>query len=441
MNITILEALTTMIEGLIAFISPCVLPMIPVYVLYFAGASEGRQARKTLGRALSFVLGFTALFVLLGVFAGSLGGLFVRYQSEINLICGMIMILFGLHYAGVLHITLLDKTLKPNMQVQPKGYASCALLGAVFAAGWTPCTGPLLGSAMMLAASKGGAFAGAVLLGCYSLGMGIPFVLCALLIDRVKGAFAAIKRNYQVINRVCGVFLVIVGLAMMTGLYSRFSLMLQSSATQTATMQATAAPEVTAVPEAPTAPEVTAVPETTAEPTAAPPPEVTAAPETTATPEATAEPKKAPEVMGPVMRNMAPNFKAYDDAGNPVSLKDMRGKPVIVNFFASWCGPCRMEMPYFDEFYHQYGDQVTFMMVNLCAFGNDTKENGKKMVADGGWTFPIYFDSDGDAALKYAIRSMPTTIFVSPDGELKGRHTGVIAREDLEATIQAMIAE
>ena len=145
--------------------------------------------------------------------------------------------------------------------------------------------------------------------------------------------------------------------------------------------------------------------------------------------------------MGPVMRNLAPNFTAYDDAGNPVSLKDMRGKPVIVNFFASWCGPCKMEMPYFDEFYHQYGDQVTFMMVNLCAFGNDTKENGKKMVEAGGWTFPVYFDSDGDAAMKYAIRSMPTTVFVSPDGELMGRHTGVIPRESLEKTIQAMIAE
>ena len=419
LNITFLEIFTTLIEGLIAFISPCVLPMIPVYVLYFAGASEGRQARKTLGRALSFVMGFTALFVLLGVFAGTLGGLLVRYQSEVNLVCGMIMILFGLHYAGILHITLLEKTVKPDVQVQPKGYLSCALLGAVFAAGWTPCTGPLLGSAMMLAASKGSMLAGAVLLAGYSLGMGIPFVLCALLIDRIKGAFAAIKRHYKAINRVCGVFLVIVGLAMMTGLYSRFSLMLQSGSTGAAGISQ---PQVISEQE---------VPEATAE--------ATAAPEPTAEPKATAAPKD--EVAGPVMRNMAPNFTGYDDAGNPVSLKDMRGKPVVVNFFASWCGPCKMEMPYFDELYHQYGDQVTFMMVNLCAFGNDTKENGKKLVADGGWTFPVYFDMDGDAAIKYAIRSMPTTVFVSADGELKGRHTGVISREALEKTILGLIAD
>ena len=119
----------------------------------------------------------------------------------------------------------------------------------------------------------------------------------------------------------------------------------------------------------------------------------------------------------------------------------MRGKPVVVNFFASWCGPCRMEMPYFDECYARYGDQVTFMMVNLCAFGNDTKENGKQMVESGGWTFPVYFDSDGEAATRYAIRAMPTTIFVSAGGELKGRHTGMMDKETLEKTIQAMIED
>ena len=423
MNITFLEVLTTLVEGLISFISPCVLPMIPVYVLYFAGASEGRQLRRTLGRAVCFVLGFTALFVLLGVFAGSLGGLLVRYQSEVNMICGMIMIFFGLHYAGVVRITLLEKTVKPDVQLQPKGYVSCALLGAVFAAGWTPCTGPLLGSAMMLAASKGSMLSGAVLLAGYSLGMGIPFVLCALLIDRVKGAFAAIKRHYKAINRVCGLFLVLVGLAMMTGLYSRFALMLQSNASQMETASVQSAPVETD--------EATAVPEMTAVPTAKP----------TAQPTAESAAEKKAEVAGPVMRNLAKDFTGYDDAGNAVSLSDMRGKPVVVNFFASWCGPCKMEMPYFDELYHQYGDQVTFMMVNLCAFGNDTKENGKKMVEQGGWTFPVYFDSDGDAALKYSIRSMPTTIFVSADGELKGRHTGVISREALENTILGLIGD
>lgn len=412
MNITWLEALTTMIEGLITFISPCVLPMIPVYVLYFAGAAEGKRAKRTLARALCFVLGFTVLFVLLGVFAGTLGALLVRRQRAVNIVCGLVMILFGLHYAGVLRIGLLDRTVKPDVQVQPKGYASCALLGAVFAVGWTPCTGPLLGSAMMLAAGKGSVTAGAVLLACYSLGLGLPFVLCALLIDRLKGALAVLKRHYRAVNRVCGVFLIAVGLTMMTGLYSSFARMLQSSATYTVT-------------DTQPVPADTATAEPTASPTAAP----------------TAAPGKSAEVMGPVKRNMAPDFTCYDGAGNRAALSDMRGKPVVVNFFASWCGPCRMEMPYFDECYAKYGDRVTFMMVNLCAFGNDTEENGRQMVKDGGWTFPVYFDTDGDAATKYAVRAMPTTVFVSPEGELTGRHTGMMDMETLEKTVQAMLGE
>lgn len=221
--ISLLECITTLLEGLITFISPCVLPMIPVYVLYFTGEEEGRRKGRTLLRALCFVLGFTLLFVLLGVFAATLGSLLVRYQQIVNVICGAVIALFGLHYAGFLHIAPLSRTLKPGASVQSSGYASCVLLGAVFAVGWSPCTGPFLGSAMMMAATQGQVLHGVVLLLCYSLGLAVPFVLCALLIDQLKGTFDWIKRHYGIINRVCGVFLIVVGLLMMTGWFTRLS--------------------------------------------------------------------------------------------------------------------------------------------------------------------------------------------------------------------------
>ena len=226
LSVSWLQAATTLIEGLITFISPCVLPMIPVYVLYFTGGEENASQSRTLLRALCFVLGFTALFVALGVFAGTLGALLIRHQRMVNIICGLVMIAFGLHYAGVLRVGLLDRTIKPGVQLQQKGYLSCLLMGAVFAVGWSPCTGPFLGSAMMMAAGQGQMLAGVVLLLCYSLGLGVPFVLCALLIDQLKGAFGVIKRHYGVINRVCGVFLILVGVMMMTGLFTRLSAML-----------------------------------------------------------------------------------------------------------------------------------------------------------------------------------------------------------------------
>ena len=222
-----MQYIITFLEGMITFISPCVLPMIPVYALYFTG--EGGQessVSKTLVRALGFVLGFTLLFIALGVFAATLGSLLVRYQRIVNIVTGGVVVLFGLHYMGLLRIGLLDKTVKPNVQVQAKGFFSCLLLGAVFAVGWSPCTGAFLGSAMMLAAAQSTAMQGLMLLLCYSLGLGVPFVLCALLIDQLKGAFTFIKRNYGVINKVCGAFLVIVGFLMMMGLMTRLSAML-----------------------------------------------------------------------------------------------------------------------------------------------------------------------------------------------------------------------
>lgn len=150
---------------------------------------------------------------------------------------------------------------------------------------------------------------------------------------------------------------------------------------------------------------------------------------------------EAPAAAGPVQRYMATDFTVYDADGQAVRLSDMRGKPVVVNFFASWCGPCKMEMPYFEECYKEYGDQVIFMMVDLCGYDNDTREAADEMVAAGGYTFPVYYDTDGSAMMAYAIRSMPTTIFVSADGELKGRQTGAMNEATLRATVEKMAAE
>lgn len=218
-----MQFVVTFLEGMITFVSPCVLPMIPVYVLYFSGGKEDEAKANSLVRALCFVAGFTALFVALGLLSGTLGGLLIRYQQAINIVCGLVIIAFGLHYAGIIRIKPLEATLKPDVQMKTGGCGACFLLGLVFAIGWSPCTGPFLGSAMMMAAAQGHAAYGAVLLLCYALGMGVPFALCALLIDQLKQAFTWIKRHYAVINKVCGVFLILVGILMMTGMLARLS--------------------------------------------------------------------------------------------------------------------------------------------------------------------------------------------------------------------------
>lgn len=221
----LLQGITTFVEGLITFLSPCVLPMLPVYVLYFTGGEEGGTGR-TLARALSFTAGFGAVFVLLGVFAGTLGALLARYQRAVNIALGLAMIALGLAYAGVFRLPFLERTLRPGVRIEAKGCLSCAALGVLFSIGWSPCTGTFLGSAMMLAAAQGHALGGVALLACYALGLAVPFVLCALAVDRLKGALNAVKRHYTAINRACGAFLALVGVLMMTGWFSRLPALL-----------------------------------------------------------------------------------------------------------------------------------------------------------------------------------------------------------------------
>lgn len=208
------------LEGIITFISPCMLPMLPVYITYFSGSADSEQDKKgkrTLINALGFVLGFTLVFVLLGALSSTLGAFLFRNAVAINIIFGGVLILLGLNYMGVLKLDFLNRS--HGMQVQKKQltFFQSLLFGILFCAGWTPCIGTFLGSALMIAANSETVFTGILMLLVYSLGLGIPFVLSALLIGQLKGAFAFIKRNYKVINIISGALLVILGLLMMTG--------------------------------------------------------------------------------------------------------------------------------------------------------------------------------------------------------------------------------
>lgn len=215
-----MQYLISFLEGIITFISPCLLPMLPIYISYFAGGGV-RETKKTLFNASGFVLGFTVIFVAMGALAGTLGSFLTRYQTVVNVIGGAIVILFGLNYMGVLKLNLF-RGLNRSMQAGDMGFFSAMVFGIVFSVGWTPCVGAFLGSALMLASQQGHVLEGMLMLLCYSLGLGIPFLFSAILIDRLKGAFNWIKSHYDIINRICGGALVLVGLLMATGLLGRF---------------------------------------------------------------------------------------------------------------------------------------------------------------------------------------------------------------------------
>ena len=215
-----MQYLISFLEGFVTFVSPCLLPMLPIYASYFAGGGE-RSISKTLKNALGFVLGFTVVFILMGALAGTLGSLLRTYQTVVNILTGLVVVFFGLNFLGIFKLKLF-RGMKGGVAHQDMGFFSSVLFGLVFSVGWTPCIGAFLGSALMLASQQGSLLTGISMLLCYSLGLGIPFAVSAVLIDKLKGAFGLIKKHYGVINKVCGGLLVLIGVLMMTGLFGRF---------------------------------------------------------------------------------------------------------------------------------------------------------------------------------------------------------------------------
>ena len=214
-----MQYLISFLEGIITFISPCLLPMLPIYVSYFAGGGE-RSSHKTLLCASGFVLGFTAVFVAMGALAGSLGSLLKTHQTAVNIISGLIVIIFGLNYLGILKFNLFRGS-RHSAATGNMGFFSALLFGIIFSVGWTPCVGAFLGSALMLASQQGKTLIGMGMLLCYSLGLGVPFLLSAALIDKLKSTFNFIKQHYSLINKICGGLLIAIGILMATGALGR----------------------------------------------------------------------------------------------------------------------------------------------------------------------------------------------------------------------------
>lgn len=211
--------LISFLEGIITFLSPCLLPMLPIYLSYFAGGGI-RSTGKTLRNALGFILGFTVVFMVMGALAGTVGSFLKAHQTAVNIVSGLIVIAFGLSFLGVFRLSFL-KGSRFRVQSEQMGFFSALVFGVVFSLGWTPCVGAFLGSALALASQQGHALTGMGMLLAYSLGLGVPFLLSALLIDKLKSAFDWVKAHYQIINTISGGLLILIGVLMATGTLGR----------------------------------------------------------------------------------------------------------------------------------------------------------------------------------------------------------------------------
>lgn len=221
--------LVALVAGVISFLSPCVLPIVPPYLAYMSGVSLNDMSSQRAARTRAvvaagfFVLGLSTVFLLLGFTASAFGAFFLQNQVLFARISGLVVIVFGLHFLGVIRVPFLDQEARLEAGDQGGSSFGAYLLGLAFAFGWTPCIGPQLGAILSLAASEASVARGTLLLGIYAAGLGIPFLLAAMFITRALGFMNRIKPHMKLIERIMGVLLIIVGLALVTGAFSTFS--------------------------------------------------------------------------------------------------------------------------------------------------------------------------------------------------------------------------
>lgn len=205
-----MQYLITFIEGLASFISPCILPVIPIYISYFA--TESKSLKNSIINSIGFTSGFSLIFILLGIFAGTFGKLIHQYSSYINIVLGLFLVVIGLNYMGVIMIKFLNQTKGIKQNKKDLTFLTSLLFGMLFSLTWTPCVGAFLSSALILASTTGSILKGAILLLLYSLGLAIPFIITTLFLEKMKKTFDFIKKNYNIINKASGSILLLYGL-------------------------------------------------------------------------------------------------------------------------------------------------------------------------------------------------------------------------------------
>ena len=205
-----MEFLFTFLEGIASFISPCVLPMLPIYISYFAGKEDSKTSRALLN-SIGFVIGNTIIFILFAIIASYAGALALRIQKYIKILFGVVIIILGLNYMGILKIKFLNKEIRINKKIDDFTFFKTILFGMMFSISWTPCIGSFLGSALLFIANKQNILQGILLMLVYSIGFGIPFIISAVLIEKLKNFYNLIKKNYKTIKIISGIILIVMG--------------------------------------------------------------------------------------------------------------------------------------------------------------------------------------------------------------------------------------
>ncbi|OUN92912.1 cytochrome C biogenesis protein [Pseudoflavonifractor sp. An44] len=397
---------TVFVQGILSFFSPCVLPLLPLYLGYLSGSmgdAQGAQTSrvKTLVNTLFFVIGISAAFFLLALGMTALGQALHQYQKIIIQVGGILIIAFGLFQLGVFRPMALEQDRRIRFPLQKLAMSPLVALvfGFTFSFAWTPCVGPALASVLLMAGSADTALQGFALIGLYTLGFVLPFLAVALFAGGLLKLFQKHRNVVRYTVKVGGALLVVIGLLMVTGWMDTLSGSLAGSDPQaTPTVQVTQQPEATDTPEATDAPE---------------------------------------ESQAPIP---ALDFTLTDQFGNTHTLDQYKGKTILLNFWATWCGPCRSEMPDLQAVYEDYGNNEKDLVVLGVAAPNLGQEGSAEDITafleENGYTYPTLMNEDASLFYSYGISSFPTTFMIDKNGNVYGYIMGAQSREVFDDIIQ-----
>ena len=394
--------LTVFFQGLLSFFSPCVLPLIPIYIGYLSGGTgqigeDGRihfKRSKVLFHTVFFVLGVSFAFFLLGLGFSAMGNFLKENQIWFARIGGVIVILFGLYQMGFLGKSYFlgkERRLPFKLDLLAMSPVTALVMGFTFSFAWTPCVGPALASVLLMTASAATKVTGFLYIAVYTAGFVLPFLAVGLFTTTLLEFFKSHMKVVHYTVKIGGILMIFMGILMLTGKMNAVSGALSSTETQE---------------------------------------------EATET-----EPEEEEEAAEEVKTIPAIDFTLKDQYGNTHTLSDYKGKTVFLNFWATWCSPCRAEMPDIQKLYEEFQQEdVVILGVAAPNLRREKSEEGiKGFLEENGYTYPVVMDTEAEAFQAYGINSFPTTFMIDKDGNVFGYIPGQLSEETMRDIIRQTV--
>ncbi|RPF48152.1 cytochrome c-type biogenesis protein [Hydrogenoanaerobacterium saccharovorans] len=404
-------------EGLISFFSPCVLPLIPIYISYLAGNAKRTdengvityERKRVFFHTLFFVLGISFSFFILGLSFSALGSFFNNYKTLFSRIGGILIVLLGLFQIGFLDMKMLDREhrLPFKLKLQNMNPLVAFLMGFTFSFAWTPCVGPALSSVLILASGAKSALMGNLLVLVYALGFVLPFLALGLFTTQTLNFIKKRQRMLKYTIKAGGVLLILIGIMTFTGWMNGITSYLNSFSGGNYTANSSQSESTSSASE-----------------------------DNSSSEASSQQDKKTIPAF---------DFTLTDQYGNTHTLSDYKGKVVFLNFWATWCPPCRQEMPHIEELYNEYGkNSEDVIFIGVTNPKTDDHPNNtdvsideiKTFLTENGYTFPSVFDETGSVLTDYYVNAFPTTYMIDRDGNIFGYVSSALTKDMMKNIIE-----